>query len=196
MEQDFFTGAEQSVPVGAAPIDAQGGAGAAGGSSKHPIAVFFHLAFKIAAIVLYIVIKLFTDSFILSFIVIVLLLAADFWTTKNVTGRLLVGLRWWHYVKEDGTNVWMFESSKNPVNAVEAVIFWTALVGTVPVWALLAVVALLNFSFQYLFVIGVALVLSIANIIGYGKCMKDKKHKIKSIATSMAADYVVNNTFN
>jgi hypothetical protein len=72
----------------------------------------------------------------------------------------------------------------------------TALVGTVPVWALLGVVALLNFSFQYLFVIGVALVLSIANIIGYGKCMKDKKQKIKSIATSMAADYVVNNTFN
>jgi hypothetical protein len=128
MEQDFFTGAEQSVPVGAAPIDAHqggGGATAAGGSSKHPIAVFFHLAFKIAAIVLYIVIKLFTDSFILSFIVIVLLLAADFWTVKNVTGRLLVGLRWWHYVKDDGTNVWMFESSKNPVNAVEAVIFCT-----------------------------------------------------------------------
>jgi hypothetical protein len=72
----------------------------------------------------------------------------------------------------------------------------TALVGTVPVWALLGVVALLNFSFQYLFVIGVALVLSMANIIGYGKCMKDKKQKIKSIATSMAADYVVNNTFN
>merc|ERR1711879_10426 len=52
--------------------------------------------------------------------------SADFWTVKNVTGRLLVGLRWWHYVKEDGTNVWMFESSKNPINAVEAVIFWTA----------------------------------------------------------------------
>lgn len=127
MEQDFFTGAEQSVPV-----ESPSTAGAQGGdnSRKHPIAVFFHLAFKISAIVLYLVIKLITDSFILSFIIIVLLLAADFWTVKNVTGRLLVGLRWWHYVKEDGTNVWMFESSKNPINAVEAVIFCTLLISS------------------------------------------------------------------
>lgn len=72
----------------------------------------------------------------------------------------------------------------------------TALVGTVPVWVLLAITALLGAQLQYLFLIGVALVLSLANIIGYGKCMKDKKQKIKSIATSMAADYVVNNTFS
>ncbi len=29
------------------------------------------------------------------FIVVVLLFAFDFWTVKNVTGRLLVGLKWW-----------------------------------------------------------------------------------------------------
>ncbi len=28
----------------------------------------------------------------------VLLLAFDFWTVKNVSGRLLVGLRWWNEV--------------------------------------------------------------------------------------------------
>ncbi len=54
------------------------------------------------------------DSFITGFICCILLLAFDFWTVKNVSGRLLVGLRWWNEVKEDGTNVWVFESK--PVN--------------------------------------------------------------------------------
>lgn len=26
--------------------------------------------------------------------------AVDFWITKNVTGRLLVGLRWWEEIDE------------------------------------------------------------------------------------------------
>jgi hypothetical protein len=30
---------------------------------------------------------------------VTLLLAFDFWTVKNVTGRLLVGLRWWNEVR-------------------------------------------------------------------------------------------------
>jgi hypothetical protein len=38
------------------------------------------------------------------------LLASDFWTVKNVTGRLLVGLRWWNNIKDDGENEWVFES--------------------------------------------------------------------------------------
>ena len=33
----------------------------------------------------------------------------DFWTVKNVSGRILVGLRWWNEVKEDQT-VWIFEA--------------------------------------------------------------------------------------
>ena len=34
----------------------------------------------------------------------------DFWTVKNVSGRLLVGLRWWNDVDEAGQNHWRFES--------------------------------------------------------------------------------------
>jgi len=39
-----------------------------------------------------------------------MLLAFDFWTVKNISGRLLVGLRWWNEINEDGTNSWLFES--------------------------------------------------------------------------------------
>ena len=74
------------------------------------VACFFHLFFKGAALAMYLIGLLLLKNFVAGFIVCILLLAFDFWTVKNVSGRLLVGLRWWNEVKEDGTNVWVFES--------------------------------------------------------------------------------------
>lgn len=68
--------------------------------SNHPIAAAFHLLFKTLALVVYVFSGIITSNFIFVAVVTILLLAADFWTVKNVTGRLLVGLRWWNYVKE------------------------------------------------------------------------------------------------
>ena len=43
---------------------------------------------------------------------ITILLSADFWLVKNVSGRLLAGLRWWNVVDETSQNqmTWKFES--------------------------------------------------------------------------------------
>lgn len=54
---------------------------------RHPVAVFFHLCFRVLAIVAYLLCGWFSDSFITNFVVIVLLLSLDFWTVKNITGR-------------------------------------------------------------------------------------------------------------
>jgi hypothetical protein len=55
--------------------------------------VFLHLLFKLVSLVLYLFGWFLTSSFIACFILIMLLLSADFWIVKNVTGRLLAGLR-------------------------------------------------------------------------------------------------------
>lgn len=34
--------------------------------------------------------------------IIIILHAFDFWTVKNITGRLLVGLRWWSEIGKEG----------------------------------------------------------------------------------------------
>ena len=81
-------------------------------SSRHPVTVVFHLAFRILAIVVYLLCGWFSNSFVTSFVIIVVLLSIDFWTVKNISGRLLVGLRWWNYVDEDGESHWVFESHK------------------------------------------------------------------------------------
>ncbi|RKP25828.1 hypothetical protein SYNPS1DRAFT_15095, partial [Syncephalis pseudoplumigaleata] len=99
---------------------------------SHPVALVFHVVFRLAALALYLLSGIFTDGFVFVFVVCVVLLSFDFWTVKNISGRLLVGLRWWNDVLEDGSSTWAFES-KEPtqgVNPVDAKVFWYTLYGT------------------------------------------------------------------
>jgi len=103
----------------AAPLTFEPAAGQAGGgnavqeilaTSSHPTAAVFHVAFKLGAVASYLLLGIFTKSFVVQFVLTVTLLAFDFWTVKNVSGRLLVGLRWWNDVDEDGAGTWRFET--------------------------------------------------------------------------------------
>ena len=54
----------------------------------HPISTFFHIFFKVAALFTYLFgIYIFTNSFVIIFVMCILFLSCDFWTVKNVTGR-------------------------------------------------------------------------------------------------------------
>ncbi|XP_051876843.1 Golgi apparatus membrane protein TVP23 homolog A-like isoform X5 [Pristis pectinata] len=79
---------------------------------RHPLATFFHLFFRVSAIITYLFCDWFSRSFVACFVTILLLLSCDFWSVKNVTGRLLVGLRWWNQIDEDGKSHWLFEARK------------------------------------------------------------------------------------
>jgi len=67
-----------------------------------------------------------SDSSILCIIIIIMSSAFDFWTVKNVSGRLLVGLKWWSKREPDGSEKWCHEcrvdESKN--NLVDTSFFW------------------------------------------------------------------------
>ena len=55
------------------------------------------------------------------FILTVLLLAADFYYTKNIAGRRLVGLRWWNEVDTAaGDSRWVFESADPETRTINA----------------------------------------------------------------------------
>ncbi|KAJ1928760.1 Golgi apparatus membrane protein tvp23 [Tieghemiomyces parasiticus] len=156
--------------------------------SSHPVALVFHVLFRLIAVVLYILPNIVSADFVFMFVLSVLLLAFDFWTVKNVTGRLLVGLRWWNEVREDGTNVWIFESRDPsiPVNATDSRVFWGTLYATPVVWGLLALFTLIRFNFEWLLVVIVAIVLSGANLVGYMRCDKDAKQKWSGLADQAA----------
>ncbi|ORZ33020.1 hypothetical protein BCR44DRAFT_1438952 [Catenaria anguillulae PL171] len=113
--------------------------------SSHPICLFFHLLFRTLALLMYLFGYAITENFVMVFVVCVLLLAFDFWTVKNVSGRLLVGLRWWNEVNEDGTTKWVFESRENnQPNPADSGVFWTTLYAYTVVWAVFAVLQLLH----------------------------------------------------
>ena len=50
--------------------------------SSHPVVAFFHLAFKTAAIILYVFANWFGVDFVTAFVFVILFLAFDFWVVK------------------------------------------------------------------------------------------------------------------
>lgn len=150
-------------------------------TSQHPVALFFHVIFKGLSIFFFLFGTLFTNSFIITFITCVLLCAFDFWTVKNVTGRLLVGLRWWNEILEDGSTKWIFESKPQHrlVSTADSRFFWTALSVTPAIWLVLGIV-FTGLQIKWLLIVIVALVLSTANLIGYWKCQGDASEKLRS----------------
>lgn len=150
---------------------------------KHPGAVFFHLLFRVAALLTYLFCGWFSASFIASFVVVIVLLSMDFWTVKNVTGRLLVGLRWWNYVDESGHSQWIYEARQGEhINQLESRIFWFALVVAQVLWALLFIGSLFTLNLKWLMVVIVGFCMNGANLYGYVRCKIGAKKELSSVA--------------
>jgi hypothetical protein len=153
------------------------------GPNEHKTVQFFHVVFKALALLAYLFGNLFTSAgFVVLFVTCVLLLSFDFWTVKNVSGRILVGLRWWNEIRDDGSNVWVFESrpANRQIHPADSRVFWTALYVAPLLWGLFALGALFSFNFKWLLVVVVGLVLNGANLVGYWKCERDAKNKLQA----------------
>ncbi|KAK1664668.1 hypothetical protein QYE76_052827 [Lolium multiflorum] len=155
---------------------------------SNPKTCLFHVLFKAGALAFYILSALFVHNFVIIFVVTVFLAALDFWVVKNVSGRILVGLRWWNEINDEGNSVWMFEcldeQSLARMNKKDSWLFWWTLYLAAAAWVVLGIFSLIRLQADYLLVIGVCLSLSIANIIGFTKCKKDAKKNFQDIAQS------------
>ncbi|XP_043282799.1 uncharacterized Golgi apparatus membrane protein-like protein CG5021 isoform X2 [Venturia canescens] len=163
------------------------------GKLKHPYVTLFHLLFRVSAIVVYMFCGWFSNSFIASFVTVVLLLSMDFWTVKNITGRLMVGLRWWNYVDDNGKSHWVFESRKNRINPSESRIFWLALILCPLLWSVFFIVALLSIKFKWLLLVCIAILLSGANLYGYVKCKMGNDQNISTATKDFLRKQVMQN---
>ncbi|KAJ4850638.1 hypothetical protein Tsubulata_023972 [Turnera subulata] len=160
----------------------------------NPRTCFFHVLFKAASLAFYILSALFFDSFVIIFVVTVLLAALDFWVVKNVSGRILVGLRWWNEINDLGESVWKFESldqeSLARMNKKDSWLFWWTLYLTAVLWVILGIFSLIRFQADYCLIVGVCLTLSVANIVGFTKCRKDAKKQFQQFASQTLASRV------
>ncbi|KAL5232164.1 hypothetical protein ABZP36_030940 [Zizania latifolia] len=145
----------------------------------NPATCLFHVLFKAGALAFYILFSLFVKSFVIIFVITVFLAALDFWVVKNVSGRILVGMRWWNEIDDEGNSVWKFECLDGEVCACFICVITTTALNAAA-WIVLGIFSLIRLEADYLLVVGVCLSLSIANIVGFTKCNKDAKKNIRS----------------
>ncbi|XP_015227629.1 Golgi apparatus membrane protein TVP23 homolog B isoform X2 [Cyprinodon tularosa] len=153
---------------------------------RHPLTSFFHLFFRTCAILVYLLCDFLSGRFIVCMVTIILLLSCDFWTVKNVSGRLLVGLRWWNQVDEDGRSRWVFESRKagsvSKTTAAESRIFWLGLTVCPIFWVIFLFSTIFSFNIKWLAVVIMGLVLQWANLYGYVRCKVGGKSSLRNMA--------------
>uniref|UniRef100_A0A3B4ZT05 Golgi apparatus membrane protein TVP23 homolog n=1 Tax=Stegastes partitus TaxID=144197 RepID=A0A3B4ZT05_9TELE len=151
---------------------------------KHPLASFFHLFFRTSAIVVYLLCDILSSQFIICMVTIILLLSCDFWTVKNVSGRLLVGLRWWNHVDAAGRSHWVFESRKvtNTTSTADSRIFWLGLIVCPVFWIIFVFSTIFSFKIKWLAVVIMGLVLQWANLYGYVRCKVGGKSNLRNMA--------------
>ena len=153
---------------------------------------------------IYLFCYLFTASFVLTFVLVVLMSAFDFWTVKNITGRLLVGLRWWNEMLPDGTNKWLFENNlvphtsqkvpsvsithvRAPPNMIDYRIFWWSSYIYLLLWLIWTILSLLQLHFQWLLIDLVTISMTLANLYGYIKCDRQAKKEASTGESSRDA---------
>ncbi|KAI6044992.1 hypothetical protein EDC04DRAFT_183683 [Pisolithus marmoratus] len=144
--------------------------------SAHPAVLLCLYFFRLSAISVYILCGLFTDNYT---VVVVVLLAMDFWNCRNVAGRRLVGLRFWNQIDEDGESYWVFESRdpSRPANPVDSRMFWIAIYAFPTCWLLLFVVSIVRFNLSFIPIVVLALVFNITNAVGFTYADRDAKQR-------------------
>ena len=120
---------------------------------------------------------------------VILLGSVDFWITKNISGRFLVGLRWWNEVKKDGKEVWIFESKNEKSEATaDKSVFWTSVYMNGGGWAILFLFKLITLSITNAIIAFTMLVFAGVNLYGFYKCSKEQQNKISKLGTRVASD--------
>lgn len=156
-------------------------------SAAHPVTCIFHAVFKLLTVLVYLKGRYLGGSYVTCFAVSALLAGADFWTVKNVSGRRLVGLRWWNRIREDGVSEWIFESRHEgekkegvaTTNATDYGVFWSLIVIWPLLWVFLLIINLISLSFDWAIMNVMLFMCAAPNLLGYWRCSKDAKKRAR-----------------
>ncbi|XP_063201276.1 Golgi apparatus membrane protein TVP23 homolog A isoform X3 [Chroicocephalus ridibundus] len=124
---------------------------------RHPLATFFHLFFRVSAIITYLFCDWFSNSFVACFVTILLLLSFDFWSVKVPT--------------------------RAASTEAEARIFWLGLIICPVIWTVFFFSTLFSLKLKWLALVIAGISLQTANLYGYIHC-KLGGHKSTRRATS------------
>ena len=100
----------------------------------------------------------------------------DFWFTKNIAGRLMVGLLWEREILPNGEESFKYEcnADEQKNNQVDTFFFWWSQYISAGFWVVLAVLQIISFSFSKLFITALPATLTGFNLYAYYKCSGGK----------------------
>ena len=159
--------------------------------SSAPQVALMTVSLKLLSIIFFLFFNIFTSNEALVMITVILLIAADFWYTKNISGRILVGLRWWNnYDVDTQEDKWIFES-KNEIKEpnIDRKTFWFSLYGFEAIWLILFIWECIMFNFTWAFLCLIALVIIGTNVYGFFRCSKIQQKKAGLIAKKLLEKY-------
>eukprot|EP00746_Dinoflagellata_sp_MGD_P039336 gnl/MRDRNA2_/MRDRNA2_19486_c0_seq1.p1 gnl/MRDRNA2_/MRDRNA2_19486_c0~~gnl/MRDRNA2_/MRDRNA2_19486_c0_seq1.p1 ORF type:complete len:210 (+),score=26.93 gnl/MRDRNA2_/MRDRNA2_19486_c0_seq1:85-714(+) len=156
--------------------------------ARHPTVCIFHILFKAIVLVCYLLGRYLMQDYVVTFILCTVFSSFDFWVTKNISGRKLVGLRWWNEVLPDGSSEWVFESiaDESIVDAADKTVFWTVIYTWPIVWTVFLILNLIALELNWVLLISVAFLFAAANVIGYVKCSRDAQKRARDWAQGTA----------
>lgn len=117
--------------------------------------------------------------------------------------RLLVGLRWWNEVRDDGSEVWIFESDHEGKSYsfydvtvrqsnIDTKIFWFSLYVTPVFWFVFLLIEVIGLQLMWGLLCLISLVLSGSNMVGYYKCSGEQKKKMSNFIMSKGTEGITN----
>ena len=140
--------------------------------SAHPSIALTTVGLKVGALFFFLFLNIFTSNEAFVMIVVVILDSIDFWYTKNISGRILVGLRWWNtYKPETQQEIWTFEGKNEIKEAnMDRNTFWISLYGFTGAWLVLFIWECILFNFMWSFLCLISLAISGTNTYGFHRC--------------------------
>ena len=148
-------------------------------NSSQPKIALITVSLKLLSLFFFLFLNIFTSNEAFVMIIVILLDAADFWYTKNISGRILVGLRWWNnYNQNTQENVWVFES-KNEIKEsnIDRKTFWFSLYGFAGIWLILFIWECILFNFIWAFLCLISFAIAGTNVYGFFRCSKVQQEK-------------------
>ena len=164
--------------------------------AAHPGYCMLHIGFKLAALLSYLILGLMIDDKTFCFLIVIILSAIDFWLVKNVTGRILVGLRWWSKIDDSGKETWYFESlgELRETNRTDSLVFWVACYAIPIIWLIFAMTSVFSLRFSQLTICMIGGGLAGVNLLGYIRCEKNHKSHVRGFLVDAAKKNISGDT--
>jgi len=151
---------------------------------NHPGICFLHLFFKVSGVFSYVFLGFILRSTLLNFLMVFCSIVLDFWISKNISGRYLVGLRWWStHNDETGEEEWDFESYDFDLNfsQIDTTVFWWGICAHTIFWAIMFAIKVLGLNFLWGLLTFIGILLNGTNVWAFYKCSQHHKEKMMNL---------------